>query len=89
MDRSYKPKKNNSILEKGSEPEVVLYNSETATVYIVNKTAFKIWKLSDGRHTIDDIVDKLKKSFNISDNSSIFSDIESTLAEFKTRGLIT
>jgi hypothetical protein len=88
MDRNFKPLKNKEILEKGVDAEAVLYNENTSAVHIINKTAFQIWKLLDGKHTIDDIENRIKKIFNIPVNSSIFTDIEKTIAEFKVNGLI-
>ena len=88
MDRNFKPKRNKTIVEKGVEPEAVLYNSQTSAVHIINYTAFQIWKLSDGRHSVDEIENKLKKNFNIPENSSILPDIINTLKEFKVNGLI-
>ena len=88
MDGNYKPRRNKNIVEKGAEPEVVLYNPDTSVVHIINNTAFHIWKFSDGRHSVDNIENKLKKIFNLPEGSSLFTDIENTLNIFKVNGLI-
>ena len=88
MDQNYKPKKNKEIWERMSDPDAVLYNPDTASVHIINKTALQIWKLSNGRHSVNDIVKKIRKMFNIPKEHSILQDIEQTLEDFKTNGLI-
>jgi len=88
MNRDYKPLRNKEIVEKGVESEAVLYNKSTSSVHIMNRTALQIWKLSDGKHTIDDIENNLKKIFKIPEKLNIFSDIEKTISDLKENGLI-
>jgi hypothetical protein len=50
-----KPKAKESVTLQDLGDEVILYDSEKENVHILNNTAYIIWNLCDGQHTIEDI----------------------------------
>jgi hypothetical protein len=89
MNRDFRPKKRKEIQERKSDIEAILYNPETEAIHIVNMTAYKIWKLSNGKNTINDIENKLKKIYQVPDDSSLVEDIKTTVIKLKNQGLIS
>lgn len=63
-----KPLRREDIFSKSIDEseEIMLYDSRHGLLQVLNKTAFEIWELCDGTHTIGDIVglfvDKYRKN---------------------------
>ena len=68
------------ILEEEVGAEVVLFDSERQLFVSLNETASDIWRLADGRFSLDELVAKLAASYG-TDSDSIRSDVESTVQE--------
>lgn len=54
------------VLTELDSKEAMLLNFETKFFYGLNETAIKIWKLLDGKNSIDDIADIIVKEYDIS-----------------------
>ena len=75
------------ILETDVDGEISLYNPTNESVTILNGTASDVWLLCDGGHSIEEIQDLLAASYGTT-RESVSEDVERTIAEFHTAGLL-
>lgn len=75
------------VLETEIDEDISLYNPRTEQVVVLNGTASDIWRLADGSRTIEDIIELLASSYQVSPDS-IASDVEKTVQELSEAGLI-
>lgn len=83
-----KPKAKENVTLQDIGDEVILYDSEKENVHILNNTAYIIWNLCDGQHTIEDIREHLERQFPDIAESDLTEDIKTTLNEFVEKKLI-
>ena len=84
-----KPLRKEHVFCRGIGEEVILYDSKTKLVHVINKTAYFVWNMCDGSHCIDNIVEALANSFRISDEDNIYEDVKRILETFQDMGLIS
>ncbi len=75
------------VLQEVGE-EGLLYDREGAMVHILNRTALHAWRLCDGRHTVDEIVEALVSAFSGAEATRVRRDVEKMLAGLLERGLL-
>lgn len=64
MNQTDKPIANSIVvLREEFDDWAVLFNSDTADAVGTNPVGVAVWKLMDGKRSIEDIVSKIKKSF--------------------------
>jgi hypothetical protein len=68
--------------------ETFLYRAETEAIHVLNPTARLIWELCDGEHTLADIEQALRTSFDIPAERNVIADIRQTLELFASKGLL-
>ncbi len=62
------PQQNPSVvLREEIDNNALLYNMERDEVFLINRSAFIIWKLCDGTRSHDQITEELKKNFAVSE----------------------
>jgi hypothetical protein len=67
--------------------DISLYDSATSRALMLNGTASDVWRLLDGEHTLDEIVELLALAYQIS-SGSIRSDVVRTIDELAAAGLL-
>ena len=81
----------NPMRKKGVASERVeqtlIYNPRTKEHHILNETAGRIWELSDGRHTVEEITEMLCKEFDAPVNEAK-KDVLHTLETLSKAGVI-
>lgn len=75
------------IVETEIEGEISLYHPGTDQVMVLNETASDIWLLSDGEHTLPEIVDLLARAYQVESND-IREDVEKAVADFVQNGFL-
>lgn len=70
------------------DDELVLFDSRTSEVRILNSTAVRVWTLCDGEHTVDRLVTCLAEAFGIT-RSQAASDVTEFLTSLEDAALIT
>ena len=88
QEPNMKPKKREDITQQELGEEAMLYDSRHEKVHILNHTAYFIWKLCDGDHTLKDIREEMIKQFPESSEPEITKDIKSTIDNFDNNKLI-
>ena len=66
---------------------VLLFQKDTSLAVPVNAEGAAIWKMCDGAHTIDQIVDKLAEIYD-QERSRIDQDVRAFLGELVRLGLV-
>ena len=83
-----KPKARENVTLQDLGDEVMLYDSEKEDVHILNNTAYAIWNLCDGEHTIEDIQKHMGSQFPDITEEDLIGDIKVTLDEFIEKKLV-
>ena len=82
------PTRREGVMAKKIGRETFLYDFEKGSVHILNNSAQFIWDLCNGQHNVDDILNALKKGFNIPADTNLLEEIEATLVVFHKKGLL-
>jgi hypothetical protein len=53
------------ILETEIDGEISLYNPHSEAVLVLNPTASDVWRLSDGEHTLEEMVRLLAAAYQV------------------------
>jgi 2-keto-3-deoxy-L-rhamnonate aldolase RhmA len=67
--------------------DISLYDSATSQALVLNATASDVWRLLDGEHTVNEIVELLAAAYTV-DSASIRPDVVRIIAELTTAGLL-
>jgi hypothetical protein len=82
MSEGIFPIRKPSVVTREMESECILYDPDAKVVHIVNVTARDVWKLCDGKHSLEEIAMKLYEEYDIEmsvlekDTQKIISDLE-------------
>ncbi len=76
------------IIETEIDDDVSLYDARTERVVVLNSTASDIWRLADGEHTLDEIVELLANAYSTTPNA-IQADVEQTVQSLIDDGLLS
>ncbi len=75
------------IVETDIEGDISLYDPSTEQVMVLNATASDVWLLSDGEHTLPEMVELLAGAYGVKPDD-IEEEVESTVASFIESGFI-
>jgi 2-keto-3-deoxy-L-rhamnonate aldolase RhmA len=67
--------------------DISLYDSATSQALVLNTTASDVWRLLDGEHTLDEVVELLATAYAV-DGSMIRPDVVRIIGELTTAGLL-
>jgi hypothetical protein len=84
-----KPLRKEYVFCRNIGEEAILYDSTTKLIHVINTTAYFVWNMCDGLRQIDDIVNDLAKSFEISDEDNVYEDVKKILKTFQDMELIS
>ena len=75
------------VLETEIGGEISLYNPHNESVLVLNVTASDVWRLSDGEHTLDEMVELLATAYRVRPED-IHSEVERTVEEIIDKGFL-
>jgi len=83
------PKRADDVLHRYEEKQElgILFDQRTGKFKLLNPVAYEVWKLCDGSHTTDEIVEEIVRTFEVSKEQAS-SDISKVLADMKDQQLI-
>ena len=81
------PKRRPDLIFKTIEGETVILNREKGVIHQLNQTATIIWDSCDGKHAIDDMVDRLAMVLEI-DSTKCRKDVVRALADLRNLDLL-
>ena len=76
-----------NLLETEVDGDISIYDPGSERVVVLNQTASDVWRLTDGQHTIDEIVELLARAYEV-DVHSISDDVGQAVEGFVDAGLI-
>jgi hypothetical protein len=79
--------KNEEIAWSELDEEIVLLDIEYGNYYTLNEMSALIWKLSDGRHKVSDIVGEILTLYD-AEESQVRDDVLRILGDFNEKNLI-
>ena len=82
------PKPNPNIAGRVVADEAVIVHPEKGKVQVINEVGAVIWELSDGTHTVAEIVSEVCQKFEV-DQSTAQADTIEFLADLFEREIIT
>lgn len=80
--------KNPEVFTKETDEKLVLYDAGMEAVHILNRTAYLIWELCDGQHTISDIEEIMRDRFSIDHEYDLMNDIDQAVQQLLVKGLL-
>jgi hypothetical protein len=80
-------KRNESVVERQGEDELLLFHSMVGKLYEVNSVGKDIWELLDGRQTVGQIREEMRKQYGSIDE--IDGDLHDFLRKLLELNLIT
>lgn len=75
------------VLETEIDNDISVYDPLNEQVTTLNATASDIWRLADGSHTLEQIVDLLAKAYGVS-KAGIGNEVEETVDKLISAGLL-
>lgn len=66
---------------------ICVYSPGVRQALVLNETASDIWRLSDGEHTLEEIIALLAVAYNV-DRETIGPEVQSTIRSFLDAGLL-
>ena len=79
--------RNEDIVWRRIEDEIVAIGSDGFTVHVLNKTAAYIWDLCDGTKSLDEIAVCLCECYDVAPDEAI-ADVQDTIGKFEGLGLL-
>ena len=68
--------------------EWVLYDREAGSMNIINATAGLVWRLCDGRHSLEEMERQIGDAFEIPAGTNVRAHLESVIQSFAERGML-
>ncbi len=65
----------------------VLFNPDTADAAGINPVGCEVWKMLDGRHTLEEIVENVRSRFD-DVTETVFEEIASFVKDLEERGFV-
>jgi hypothetical protein len=75
------------VVETEVDGDISLFNPHTQRAFVLNSTASDVWRLCDGEHTVDEIVEILAGAYATSPGA-IAAEVEGTVRMFRHNGLL-
>lgn len=89
FNESHIPARNPMISVRTYNENAILYNPDTNRSKTLNSTGFFIWKKSDGRHSVQNISEEIKKTYDSVPSHELKNDIIHFLEELFKENYIT
>ena len=79
---------NPEVVFREEEEGAFILDPETGELKILNETGAFIFKLCDGKHTEDDIVEMVAREFEVDNREKVRGDVRDFLEELKEKNLV-
>lgn len=75
------------IIETEIKGDISLFDAENNQVVVLNATASDVWRLCDGEHSLDEIVDLLAAAYRTSPDV-LRDDVRATVDQLQSEGFL-
>jgi len=86
--KTNKPSRKSDILLQEIGNEVFLYDPTKGVLHVLNPTAILVWNQCDGEHTMTEIEENLRETFQVADEIELHSDVMEIVQNFTELGVI-
>lgn len=83
MERNLIPKKSERLITSEEEESLLIFDSDSGSIKVLNKTAASIWENIDGEKSVEDLIDILVKENKDADRHTIEKDVFKFLKELQ------
>jgi hypothetical protein len=88
LKKSDIPRRNPKVVTRVKDDELVLLDTETAKIVMLNFVAAFIWSLIDGVRTLDEIIRAVHKKFPETAIDQLQQDVVEIIQELVSKGFI-
>ncbi|MGD2248467.1 MAG: PqqD family protein [Candidatus Methanofastidiosia archaeon] len=81
MDDNWKPKKAERLITRTEDDTLLIFDSNSGNIKVLNKTAELIWDALDGKTSVSDVVEVVVKETLDVDRQTIKNDVYKFLEE--------
>ena len=82
------PSRKEGFLREDLGDEILLCDTDSQVIHVLNRTAQLIWELCDGKHSTAEIESALRSRFSMTAERDLKADIQDTLRVFAEKGLL-
>ena len=82
-----RPMPASDVVVEDLDDDVCLYRPDIDEVLVLNQSAGDVWRLADGEHSVDDIVERLAVAYRLPAHA-LYSDVERVLVDLAERGYL-
>jgi len=86
-DSLIKPVARDDVTVQVMGDEVMLYDNAGEKIHVLNHSAYAIWELCDGSHTVEDIGAELRDQYHDA-GKDVVDDIRLIIDDFIKKGLV-
>ncbi len=76
------------VLREEDQDGALLFNPDTNRIRVVNPTGLFIWKLCDGKHAVDEIIQGIHEAFDGVPADEVTEQVNSFMDEMVSSGFI-
>lgn len=88
MEKGYKPKKAERLITTKEDESLLLFDSETGSVKVLNDTAARIWDNIDGNTSVEELIDSVAKENPDAEKDAVEKDVLTFLKDLKEHTFI-
>lgn len=88
IDKVDYPKISPKIVCREEEDEALLFDPENGSIRILNHLGYKIWSMCDGKHSIKQIIEKVKELHPSVSYGRIENDVRLFIQDLIKKGLL-
>jgi len=77
-----------SIIKQELNDELMLYQTDSEKVHVLNPTAREIYDLHQDGNSIPEILAKMQQKFDIEDTQQLCNDIENCITQLKAQKIL-
>jgi methyltransferase-like protein len=83
-----RPLQKDGILSRKLDDEWLLYNTGEESIHVINSMAEFVWRMCDGTHDLDDIENRVRDAYLVSDETNLRQDVEEIIQNFEDLGIL-
>ncbi|NLM70316.1 MAG: PqqD family protein [Firmicutes bacterium] len=83
-----KLKKSDGLVVRELDQEVIILNTKTGSIHVLNPTATVIWKLLDQIDTLDAVVNAMEQLYDKSSTAAIQDDVTAVIVDMIAHGIV-
>jgi hypothetical protein len=88
MEEEYRPRKAERMIAREEDESLLLFDSDSGSVKVLNETAALVWNSIDGKTPVKDLIDTVVKAFPDSERQMVVTDVLAFLKDLREHTFI-